>query len=200
MYLKKLLVFLLCIISYLSVLADVPYTFTQGQPANAEEVNANFSTLVSQIEQLQTQIAELSNTPTVATLAGTYDFIELRNRISQVTIGYGFDVLAAKATGTLVLNANGTGSLSTTENERYLSISSDTRQDATVGDIETTMLALTDDPSQNNDTFTWTLTGNKVVVNSGGVTYNLRVGGGNILIGNDSDDPITYLILIAVRR
>lgn len=200
---RNLLAFLLCATISLSALSDVPYTFTPEQPANAEEINANFSTLVAQIEQLQAQIAELAGAPTMASLAGTYDFFELRVAVRQHSIGVGVDVNTAKAKGTLVLNADGTGALSTTENERRLSFSSLTRQDPTVGDIETTTFQLTDEPTQQgNFSGTWTLTGNVVTLVgtvSGEVT-NLVVGGGNILITNETDDPATYDIMIAARR
>jgi len=196
---RNLPALLLCATTALSAFAEVPYTFTPGEAANAEEVNANFSTLVSQIEQLQEQIAGLSAAPTMASLAGTYDLFELAVKIYQ-NPGANFDITATRSNGTVVFNADGTGTLSVTENDRHLTVSTMTREDETVGEIETTSFQLENEPAQVDAALQWALSGNVVSVEVGGGVNSFVVGGGNMLISNDTDDAGSRYLTIAVRR
>lgn len=61
----------------LNASAGVPYTFTNGTPADATQLNANFTTLVNQIAQLQAQLAALQPAAASTNIVGTWDFVEL---------------------------------------------------------------------------------------------------------------------------
>ena len=132
MFTRNLLVFLICVTTHFSALAeDVPNTFTQGTAANAEDVNANFTALVTQIEALQAQVAALealNAAPTMASVAGSYALVELGMSLRQnpdqpanVTSA-GIGVFGNS--GTLTFDVNGTGTANFSEIDNFVGISS----------------------------------------------------------------------------
>ena len=203
---RYLLAFLYCVAVSLPALAQVPYTFTPGTPANAEQVNANFDTLVTQIEQLQTQIVALQalvNTPTTASIAGTYDFIELAIDVDQNGVG-SYAIAGQSSTGTVVLNADGTGTVNSNEGYRQLSFftQAKTVRDATgngTEPINSTSVQLNTGPSSDSGTFTWSYSGNVLTVTDDHVMTFISAGG-RIFINGGSDAEGRNSLIIVVRR
>ena len=163
MSLSRLLLSLALILISLPAWSEIPYTFTPGQAANAQEVNANFTALQNQINQLQSQIAVLSGNQTSVTVAGTYDIFRLGVDVDSFGNG-GFGVAGSSFSGTATLNADGTGSFSTTENYRQLNISTSTTNNQAVGQLETTYINLNVNPEIGSGSLTWILSGNTVTI------------------------------------
>lgn len=201
MFTRNLLVFLICATTHFSVLAqDVPNIFVPGDPANAEDVNENFSALVNQIDALQAQIDALSAVPTMASVAGTYDFFDIG--IDVLDQGNGsFAIGGSSGSGFAVLNEDGTGTLNFTESFQQLNINTETRQDQSVGTIETTSLLLNNDPDSGVESISWTLNGNTITVTSDDEGSTRLLGaGGRILVGTEGDSDGEHILIIAVRR
>ncbi|HLB30385.1 MAG TPA: hypothetical protein VJN91_02560 [Gammaproteobacteria bacterium] len=206
MRLRKLLVLLICLVSGRVVLADL-YTFTPGTAANAEQVNANFSTLVTQIEQLQAQIAamqSLVDTPTIESIPGTYDFVELSVQVQENGLN-NYGVGGSSGTGVVVLNANGTGTVNSSDSNRMLNFFTQTKNVRTGSDtccesVNSTSVNLGGDSSSDSGTFTWSYSGNVLTVTSDEV-MNFIPAGGRIFVhrGYDASEGRNS-ILIVVRR
>ncbi len=103
------------LVSSVSVFAAVPYTFTNGTPANASEINANFAALQAQIDALQAG-------PTMASLAGTYKLYEMATEATDGGAG-SYSIQSETGVGTVTLNADGTGSCNCSNNSTNLSFS-----------------------------------------------------------------------------
>lgn len=207
MKLGKLLVLLLCSISWQALLAEVPYTFTAGEAANAEAVNANFDAHDAQIEQLQAQIAALQalvNTPNVASIPGTYDFVELSVQANQNGVN-DYGVGGSSSTGVVVLNADGTGTVNSSDSNRMLNFFTQTKSVRTGGDsccetVDSTSVQLGGDSSSDSGNFTWTYSNNVLTVTDEEV-MNFFPAGGRIFIsrGYDAAEGRNSLIIV-VRR
>jgi len=207
MSLRNLLVLLICLVSGRVVLAEVPYTCAPDQPAYAEQVNANFSTLVTQIEQLQAQIADMQSlvdTPTIESIPGTYDYVELSVQAQQNgTNNYG--VGGSSGTGVVVLNADGTGSVNSSDSNRMLNFNTQTKNvrrgdDTCCETVNSTSVQPGGDSSSDSGTFTWSYSNNILTVNSDQV-MTFYPAGGRIFVnrGYDATEGRNSL-LIVVRR
>lgn len=207
MLFRNMTLFLLCLMSGFTVLAEVPYTFTPGQAANAEEVNANFDTLVTQIEQLQTQIAALQalvNTPNVDSIPGTYDFVELSVQANQNGEN-DYGVGGSSATGVVVLNADGTGTVNSSDSNRMLNFFTQTKSVRTGGDsccetVDSTSVQLGGDSSSDSGNFTWTYSNNVLTVTDENV-MTFFPAGGRIFVnrGYDATEGRNSIVIV-IRR
>jgi len=199
MFSKRLLLPLLCFLISGSVNAQVPYTFSAGTVAKAEEVNADFTALVNQINQLQAQIAELSGTQTTITVAGTYDIFRLGVDVDDNGNG-SYGVAGSSFSGTLTLNSDGSGTFSTSENYRGLSITTVTNHNNTINtDLESTTIQLNNSPSSANGNVTWTQSGNQITVTPSGDNPVTFVVSGKTAVGIENAEG-TAAIYVALKR
>ena len=213
MFTRNLLVFMICVTTHFPALAeDVPNTFIAGEPADAEDVNANFSTLVTQIEALQAQVAALealNAAPTMASVAGTHAVAELGMSLlensgqpaNSESVGIGMFGIS----GTVTFNANGTGTASTTEIDNHLSISS---FNDTINPENTDLFFDTFTDTIPSEAFTWSLggTGNSELTltfpdtGEGADILTLIIAtGGNIAVASESfpeDGEVGLLIIV----
>lgn len=199
MFSKRLLLPLLGFLICSSVNAQVPYTFSAGTAAKAEEVNADFNALVNQINQLQAQIAELSGNQTTITVAGTYDLFRLG--VDADNNGSGnYSVGGSSFSGTITLNSDGTGSFSTNENDRRLNLSTSSSFNGTIGgNLETTTFSFNASPQSNSGNVTWSLSGNQLTVTPTGdnpVTFAIS---GTVAVGIEYAEG-TSSIYVALKR
>jgi len=203
---RSLIVVLYAVMFSLSATAQVPFTFSAGQPAVADEVNANFTALVAQIQALQTQLDALQNyagPPSTQTIPGTYAFIELAVDVDQISAN-NFSVAGESSTGTAVFNADGTGSVNSSDGYRQLSFltqslmvrSSDGNGTTP---INSTSVQLTNSPSSDAGNFTWTYSGNVLTVNSDTV-LQFYGAGSRIFVQGGSDAEGRNTLLVLVRR
>lgn len=74
-WVKKLVAFLVLSVAGVAVYAvTTPNTFVAGQPAVASQVNANFSALVTAINNIEARLDALEGTLTEALIPGIYQF------------------------------------------------------------------------------------------------------------------------------
>lgn len=137
--------------------ASVPYTFSPGGIASAAEVNANFAALVAAVTALETKVGP----QTTATLAGTYDYFELRIDVDD--LGANSKSIAGTGTvGTVVLNANGTGQVDLSTSYRQLTFNAVTTADKTL------VANFLDTPTTDSNAITWSFADGVVTIPSGG--------------------------------
>jgi len=205
MSIRCLFIFLMCTVPGLPVLAQVPHTFTPGQAASAEQVNANFAALVEQIGQLQAEIQAMKGR-TMASLAGTYDFFELKVDVDQ-NGPESFNLAGATSRGTLILNADGSGSFQDSQNYRQLTFNVENIHVMHQSGSGSTIIPNvdinlgTDNEAEGPFPITWTLTNTNLLTltaGDGGIT--LRAGGGGILVSATDDEEGQNQLSIAVRR
>jgi hypothetical protein len=86
----------------------VPFTFTQGTPAKAAEVNADFQALATAIDTLSARVDKLDGTTsvTMADLAGTYSVQAMYTELRANITGSSYSNVSTQ--GTLTLAVNGT--------------------------------------------------------------------------------------------
>lgn len=137
--------------------ASVPHTFVPGGVASADEVNANFAALVAAVTALENKVGP----QTMETLAGTYDYFEIRIDVDNLS-GTSKSIAGAGTSGTVVLNSNGTGQLNLSTSYRQVTFNAVTNGDATV------QLAFFNVPESENGAITWSLAGGVVTVPEGG--------------------------------
>ena len=176
---KRLFLPLICLLMCSSVYAQVPYTFSSGTAAKAEEVNANFTALENQIGQLQSQITQLSGTQTSITLAGsTYKLFRLGIKLAD-NGGGNYDIGNKTFSGTVTFNSGGTGTFSSNETNNTMSFNNNTTNGTTSINFQT-------DPKSNTGTFTWTLNGNSLTITPSGDSPLTFTVSGNIAVANAS--------------
>lgn len=144
--------------------ASVPFTFTSGDPARASEVNANFAALVTAVTALEAQVAALEakvNPATMADLAGTYSYLEVRIDVDGLSATSN-SIAGAGVSGTVVLNADGTGQANLSESYRQL-----TFNEVLTGD-QTVTVGFLNTPGTTNTAITWSLSGGVVTISGGG--------------------------------
>lgn len=137
--------------------ASVPHTFTSGTTAFASEVNANFAALVSAINALEAKIGP----HTMATLAGTYDYFEFKMDVDNIS-STSTNIAGVGVSGTLVLNADGTGQINTSISYRQVTLN-----EVTTGDL-TVQVGFLNPPMTENLAITWSLAGAVVTIPGGG--------------------------------
>jgi len=187
-----------------SAYAAVPYTFTNGEAANASEVNANFTALSDQIDQLQAQLTALQNfagQPTQASLAGSYHIFSVGVDVDDLG-GENYGVAGLSEAGTAVFNSDGTGSISSTEYYRQLHFSDTLTAVGAPGggslNIHSTDVWV--NPSNNGNvlSMSWSLSGNTVTVTTVDGDTLFTIAGGKLLVSgiNDSEGVNGILMLV----
>jgi len=174
-----------------SALAAVPFTFSNGQPANAVEVNANFGALVTAIDALAARVDALEST-TTASLAGTYDYFEVKVDVDN-TGPNSYSMAGGGSSGTVVLNADGTGSVNLTTEYRQLTFNDQTELCGNVANSGSVSVHSTDvvhlnTPETNNQPITWTLSAGVVTVSTGDGDASFVVAGRMLIEGISSTD------------
>ncbi|HEY8154201.1 MAG TPA: hypothetical protein VII72_08755 [Myxococcota bacterium] len=187
-----------------SALAAVPYTFANGQPADATQVNANFNALVTAIDALNDRVAALeSSTP--ASLVGTYDYFEVKTDVDSLGAN-SYGIAGGGSSGTVVLNADGTGSINVTSQYRQLVFSD---QSLLVGDVGNggSVSIHSTDVGQNNSpetvslSMTWALSNGILTVTTGDGDTSFAVAGKILVHGISSTDGEGHNgIALLVRR
>ena len=115
---RSLAVLALALAAASSAQAQVPYTFVNGQPADANQVNANFDALVAAIDALTARVDALEAS-TSESLAGNYDYFEVTTDVDDLGPNSS-GIAGGGAFGTVVLNSNGTGSVAITSQYRQI--------------------------------------------------------------------------------
>jgi len=147
--------------------ASVPHTFVAGGVASAAEVNANFAALVAAVTALEAKVAPQS----AEDVAGTYDYFEIKIDVDSLSAS-SKSIAGAGTSGTVVLNANGTGQVNLTTSYRQLTFNAVTTGDNTLQN------AFLNTPETNNSAVTWSLTNGVVTIPEGG---NFVVVGGLLI-------------------
>ena len=197
---------LLLLSTWLPAFAAVPYTFTQGQPANADEVNANFSALVSQIEQLQAQVAALQPKTATDAIVGTWDFVSLDTAVFSASPS-NINIHSSGGNGAVIFNTDGTFQINQTSTDNNIDVSNDTGTfQINCPDFCTTITkslitsAATTNTQPKSGSGTYTVSGNNITLNdSGDITEATLSGDGKILVVHWSSVDGTG-IAVAVKR
>ncbi len=165
--------------------ASVPHTFVTGGIASAAEVNANFAALVDAVTALEAKVGP----QTAETLAGTYDYFEIKIDVDSLSAS-SKSIAGAGTSGTVVLNANGTGQLNLSTSYRQLTFNAVTTGDNTLQN------AFFNTPETNNDALTWTFSNGVVTIPEGGSF----VAVGQLLIQSIVNEEGQNGIAILARR
>lgn len=191
--LKSLLVSLFIFVIPFSVFSQVPHTFTDGTPALAEEVNANFGALVSALDVLTARVDALEST-TTASLAGTYDYFEVKVDVDQNSSS-SFSIAGGGASGTVVLNANGTGTISLNSQFRQLTFNEQTVQIDGVN-VLSTDVAHFNTPETINNSITWSLSAGVLTIATGDGDANFVVAGRLLIesISSEGQNGVTLMV------
>jgi hypothetical protein len=187
-----------------SALAQVPYTFTNGQPADADQVNANFDALVTALDALTARVDALEAS-TTGSIAGTYVYFEVTTDVDALGPN-SYGMAGGGAFGTVVLNSDGTGTVDITSQYRQLSF---WHQSLLVGNvdntgsvgIESTGLNLNDSPETIDTSITWSLSDGVVTVSTGDDDLGFLVAGRILVNSISSTDGEGHNgIALLVRR
>ena len=186
-----------------SALAAVPFTFTNGQQADANQVNANFGALVTAIDALTARVVALESS-TTASLAGTYDYFQVETDV-DTTAPNSYSIAGGGASGTVVLNANGTGSVNVTNQYRQLTFSDQSLLVGGVGggsvSVHSTDVTQLDTPETDNQSITWTHSNGVVTVTTSGGDASFVVAGKVLIHSISSTDGEGHNgISLLVRR
>lgn len=142
--------------------ASVPNTFSAGTIASADEVNANFAALVAAVTALEAKV----NPATMADLAGTYSYFEVKIDVDNISATSN-SIAGSATSGTVVLNADGSGTVSTSTSYRQQTFNAASN----AGD-NTVEVDFFNTPTTNNDAISWSLS-NGVVTITGGGSYTV---------------------------
>jgi hypothetical protein len=165
--------------------ASVPYTFTPGGLASAAEMNANFAALAAAVTALEDKV----DPHTMATLAGTYDYVEVR--IDVDNLGATSNSIAGAGTsGTVVLNENGTGHADLSTSYRQLTFNAVTNGDKTL------VNSFYNTPSTDNVGLAWSFADGTVSI-AGAGSFTVV---GRLLIRSIVNEEGHNGILILARR
>lgn len=147
--------------SFLGAETEVPHVFTPGEPASAAQVNENFASLATAINDLAAQIAALE-TPagTPGGVVGTYKVVSTQTEFfgqNLVEGGYA-EHNAFVAEAELQIRIDGTFSLNISEFEHRL---------ASIGDDVLQKLQIKNAPTTESMNGTWSKTGPVVTLTVG---------------------------------
>lgn len=137
--------------------ASVPHTFAPGNLASATQVNENFAALVAAVSALEAKLGP----QTTESLAGTYDYFELKIDVDNLS-ATSKSIAGGATSGTVVLNADGSGQVSLSSSYRQLTFN------AVTGGDQTVQLGFFNTPETNNDAFTWSFANGKITTPEGG--------------------------------
>ena len=168
--------------------ASVPFTFTSGDPARASEVNGNFAALVAAVTSLETKVAALEakgGPHTMASLAGSYEAFEITVDVDATATGG--NAGGSGVSGTVILNADGTGQINITTQSRRMRANAevvttvtgiDVVMDSTgnyVSDVtpssrntNSVTIDVQDVPETTSANVTWSFANGEVTVSDGG--------------------------------
>jgi hypothetical protein len=182
---------------------SVPNTFTANTPANAEDVNANFGALVTAINALDTRVTALEagggggGALTMADVAGTWQVHSLETE-HAARDDAGASILGSYLIdSTVTLNANGTFSISDTDNGvRVLTTVFKGPCDPAVPEgaacVYDNIINDVVEGGTDSDTGTWTLSGQIITLTFSGSppeTQDLMVSAdGNMLVTTFVED------------
>jgi hypothetical protein len=186
----------LSLLSSAALAASVPNTFTAGDTARASDMNANFAAVVTALNTLEAKVAALEavvGPQTMASLAGTYDLFDVAVDVDSA--GAGQATIAGLAVyGTVVFNANGTGSNSSNTQYRQVALATSTVD----ANNTNTTVQVSSNPWTNSDPFSWSFANGVVTVTTPAGNASFRVVG-QLLIGNILNEGQSG-ISIAARR
>ena len=190
---KLLLISLVVFAIPYSVFSQVPHTFTDGTPARAEEVNANFDALVSTLAALTARVDALESA-TTASLAGTYNYFEVKVDVDQ-NGSNSFSIAGGSASGTVVLNANGTGTISLNSQYRQLTFNEQAVQIENVN-VLSTDVAHFNTPETINNSITWSHSAGVLSIATGEGNANFVVAGRILVesISSEGQNGVTLMV------
>lgn len=176
------LAFVACSTIAVAAPVTIPHTFTAGTPANAAHVNANFQALVTAINTLSDRVDRLDGTTpvTAADVVGTYTLSGLMVQvfIDGVSTARVDHVASGAMSGTVIFNADGTGSNTISMNVSQMNMPK-------LANVASTVV--TGPQSLPVETFTWTLTGNTMTTSTG---LSMRVQSGERVFAGTTFDAI----------
>jgi hypothetical protein len=204
MLFRSLAVLALALAVVSSAAADGPYTCVNGQPADADHVNANFDALVTALDELTARVDALEAS-TSESLAGTYVYFEVTTDVDDLGAN-SYGIAGGGAFGTVVLNSDGTGSVDITSQYRQLTF---WHQSLLVGNvdntgsvgIESTDVNRNDSPETIDTSVTWSLSDGVLTVSTGDGDIGFAVAGRILVSSISSTDGEGHNgIALLVRR
>lgn len=166
---------------------SVPYMFTSGTRASASEINSNFQSLATAINNINNRIDKLEGKNiTVADIAGTYTWTGLQVGLGvSTTSSIQSNIETVLFNGTIVLVSDGTFNLNVTNDTTTLNKvdNSSTSQ----GDLLTHYF--TNNTLQSGATGTWSVIGNTITISSPSFSKSIILtgtSGNRILVGSVS--------------
>ena len=210
LHLKSCYVFLpLLFITTLSYASTVNQanvtTFKDGDTAVAAQVNANFTALITAINDNAARITALeTGVASSSSVAGTYDLLEMSVDIDPA--GSDSYALSGKnVSGSVTLNANGTGTFSTNEYYRTLGFNHIGIQVRNSGDngtatVNTHTIGFSESTTPESGSLTWTLSNGVVTLNVEGSNLPFMVAGSRLLMQSYHDDEGQIGIIFLVRH
>lgn len=196
---KTCSMFLMLMVSVLAH-AEAPHVFTDGQPAVAAELNANFNAAFKRMEQLEAQLAALQPQAATVSILGTWDFVMVDIMTNkQSNTDYNFSQAASK--GYLTFSAGSVVSGSATTVGQYVNLHNN--YNATPPGGASIISATMNNENQTDAVSgTYSLSGNVVTISVNGTTFNgfmSKDGKTIICTMNGGSDP-TGGIMVATKR
>jgi hypothetical protein len=200
---------ILLLLSHHTTYAQVPFEFEAQETANAEEVNANFTTLVNQINQIQARLFALetyAGEPTTSTLAGSYKLIQFTMDIEPAEGSVNvFNSSSKSDLGTVTLNNDGTGLVSQSSSNRQLQFFTQekfVRNSADNGteNVLSTGVDYLSNPDSENFSITWTHSNGVITITEDDEDLISLNVAGRILISGIQDFEGQNGIMILVRE
>lgn len=197
---------ILSLFSTAALAASVPHTFTAGDLARAQDMNANFTALTTAVTALEAKVAALEakvGPHTMASLAGTYDVYEVAVDVDNLTLT-STGIAGSVASGTVVLDASGTGEFNTTKTYRQVAVnreavadvalSTDNVNITTTRTIQSTTSQVNVSSEGTSGSFTWSYSSGVLTIDNRGFAV-----AGQLLLGTLTGEGQTG-IQIFVRR
>jgi hypothetical protein len=193
----------LCLLPPPLVQAQQLLTFTDGQPALAAQVNANFSALLAEIQTLKTQVAALQAESGGSSVVGTWDLYNL----DGTTFASGPGSMSMEnvgGTGTLVLNSDGSFQLTETEFRSALNISNTVSAPCTNCGAKSLIVGTASNAAASDSGVTrngtYTVSGTTITVAIGGDTGTLKLSNdGNLMFLFNADQSGIQLMIFSKR-
>lgn len=200
---------ILSLFSTAALAASVPHTFTAGDLARAADMNDNFTALTTAVTALEAKVAALEakvGPHTMASLAGTYDVYEVAVDVDDIS-GTSKGIAGSVASGTVVLDANGTGQFNTTKEYRQVTVtreavanvalSTDNVNVTSTRTIQSTTGQVNVTPDANTGSFTWSYSSGVVTIVANG-NHDFAVAG-QLLLGTITGEGQTGIQIFARR-
>ena len=175
-----------------SVNAQVPHTFTDGTTALAAQVNANFSALVEQIQDLQDQVNALQSQSNSGSVVGTWDIYEIRSASFENSTN-GRIINGGGGVGTVTFNSNGTFSASSTTVEPRLEFIV-----AIPPGTNTIQSTITTPNDSESDSGTYTVSGSNIILTDAEGQSTIVFSGGVLVASNIENGQVS--LTIGIKR